>query len=155
MERGITETTEAEPAWMDVLALADVEVSSADEQFPMTQALAHAPSIGWRAAEPGPQLLRLRFREPQRITRVRIDIVDRVSERSQEISLWARSTGADLREIVRQQFTFSPAGSTEEIEDFRVALEAVTVLELRMDPDRSHTPSDAQMFAVLRSLWLA
>ena len=144
-----------EVAWLDVLGLAEIEVSSEDELFPVTQALGHALTMGWRSAEPGPQVLRLLFRTPQRISRVWIDIADRVSERSQEMSLWAKTAGGEMREVARQQFTFSPAGSTEEVEDFQVALDGVTVLELRLDPDRSHDPADAQMFAVLKSFWIA
>ena len=155
MQRDLDGTNDGEPAWVDVLGLAQVEVSSEDEQCPVTQALSHAPMMGWRAAEPGPQVVRLRFAAPQRVARVWIHIVDRVSERSQELSLWAASAGSELREVRRQQFTFSPGGSTEEVEDFRVALDAVTVIELRLDPDRSHTPAEAQMFAVLKSFWLA
>jgi hypothetical protein len=37
------------------------------------------------------------------------------------------------REIVRQQWTFSPGGSTHETEDYRVDL-WVTVLELTISP---------------------
>jgi hypothetical protein len=36
---------------------------------------------------------------------------------------------------LRQQWNFSPAGSTIEIEDYAVSLEAVSALELRIRPD--------------------
>ena len=45
------------------------------------------------------------------------------------------STGAQPREIVRQQWNFSPAGSTAEIEDHMVELADVSVLELTIHPD--------------------
>ena len=41
-----------------------------------------------------------------------------------------------LKEIVRQQWNFSPDGSTIELEDYVVDLKAVSILELTMDPDR-------------------
>jgi hypothetical protein len=40
-----------------------------------------------------------------------------------------------LGEIVRQQWTFNPQGSTREVEDYRVNLSQVSVLELALKPD--------------------
>ena len=40
-----------------------------------------------------------------------------------------------MREIVRQQWNFSPPGSTTEIEDYAVSLDAASVLELAIVPD--------------------
>ena len=36
---------------------------------------------------------------------------------------------------MRQQYNFSPLGATREMEDYRVALDGVTVLELTILPD--------------------
>jgi hypothetical protein len=44
-------------------------------------------------------------------------------------------------EIVRQQWTFSPHGSTSEVEDFQVNLDSVSILELALKPDM--TPETA------------
>ena len=52
------------------------------------------------------------------------------------------------REIVRQQWTFSPTGSTQEIEDYAVELESVTKLELVIDPDRGRGQSLATLNAL-------
>ena len=41
---------------------------------------------------------------------------------------------ADI-EIVRQQWHFSPGGSTFETEDYQVDLPGLSVLELSLDPD--------------------
>ena len=71
---------------------------------------------------------------------------------------WTESdlgVAGELREVVRQQFTFSPGGSTEETEDFTVSLDGVTVMELKIDPDRSHDPKQSQSYASLQSLRLA
>jgi hypothetical protein len=56
---------------------------------------------------------------------------------------------------VRQQWSFSPHGSTEEIEDYTVNLSGITTLEVRIDPDRSHDPKQSQNYASLQSLKLA
>ena len=59
--------------------------------------------------------------------------------RTQEFALrWLAEGGEHHREIVRQQYTFSPPGMTKkEIEDYRVELSGVTELELRIVPDIS------------------
>jgi hypothetical protein len=40
-----------------------------------------------------------------------------------------------LREIVRQQWNFSPPHTTTEVEEYRVELLDVTVLEMTITPD--------------------
>jgi hypothetical protein len=57
-------------------------------------------------------------------------------ERTQEFTLrWAPAADGSTREIVRQQWNFSPTGSTTEIEDYVVDLDGVSVLELAIQPD--------------------
>jgi hypothetical protein len=51
---------------------------------------------------------------------------------------------------VRQQWTFSPTGSTQEIEDSAVELKSVTKLELVIDPDRGR----GRILATLNTLRL-
>ena len=59
-------------------------------------------------------------------------------ERTQEYALrWSSDGGQSFREIVRQQWNFSPQGSTSESEDHRVELSDVTILELIIIPDTS------------------
>jgi Anaphase-promoting complex, subunit 10 (APC10) len=140
--------------WRDLERIARVEISSEDPQFPIEHALGKSETTGWRAAGTGPQLIRLHFDEPQAIKRIHVHFVERSAERSQEFAVYA-GTGAELKEIVRQQWSFSPHGSTEEIEDFSVNLSGVTTLEVRIDPDRSHDPKQSQTYASLQSLKLA
>jgi hypothetical protein len=80
--------------------------------------------------------------------------VDQESERSQELSLTATLEDGP-REVVRQQWNFSPNGTTEELEDYRVELKGVTALELKIDPDRSHDPRQSRHVASLKWLRLA
>jgi hypothetical protein len=140
--------------WRELERIARVEITSEDEAFPIEHALVQTPTTGWRAAETGPQLIRLHFDEPLTIRRIQLRFVESAAERSQEFAIFAGS-GTELREVVRQQFSFSPGGSTEEIEDYTVALDGVTVLELKIDPDRSHDPKLSQNYASLQSLRLA
>ena len=60
------------------------------------------------------------------------------TERTHEYVLrWSPDSGQSFREIVRQQWNFSPQGTTSETEDYHVELPAVTVLELSIIPDIS------------------
>lgn len=140
--------------WRDLERIARVEITSEDEAFPIEHALGKTETTGWRAAGTGPQIIRLHFDEPLTIHRIHLHFIERSTERSQEFAIFAGS-GTELREVVRQQFTFSPGGSTEETEDFTVSLDGVTVMELKIDPDRSHDPKQSQSYASLQSLRLA
>jgi hypothetical protein len=140
--------------WRDLERIARVEISSEDPQFPIEHALGKKVTTGWRAAETGPQLIRLHFDEPMNIKRLQLHFVDKAAERSQEFAVYAGS-GAELKEVVRQQWSFSPHGSTEEIEDYTVNLSGITTLEVRIDPDRSHDPKQSRHYASLQSLKLA
>jgi hypothetical protein len=58
--------------------------------------------------------------------------------RSQEFVLrWSPTADAPFQDIVRQQYQFSPSGATQEIEEYRVELEDVAVLELTIIPNLS------------------
>jgi hypothetical protein len=138
-------------AWLDLEKLVQVEISSEDASFPIEGALGATATTGWRAATTGPQLIRLRFDEPQKIRRIQLHVIERSAERSQELAIFAEMDGG-RREVVRQQFSFSPGGSTEEIEDYSVELNGVTALELKIDPDRSHDPKQSWSHASLQSL---
>ena len=151
------ETSQSEnegATWLSVETAARVEVSSEDGRFPVENALVLQNTDGWRAAVTGPQTLRLVFDRPQTLSRIHIKIVERAAERSQEMTLRAGSRPDDLREIVRQQFTFSPSGTTEETEDYAVTLNNILIVELKIDPDRSHDPKASTNYASIAALRL-
>jgi hypothetical protein len=57
-------------------------------------------------------------------------------ERTQEFLLrWSADSGQSYREIARQQYNFSPPGTTQELEDYAVELHGLTTLELIIVPD--------------------
>jgi hypothetical protein len=123
------------PAWMDLEQIAHVAVTSEDPAHPIECAF-RAESPGWRAGGRGEQTIRLIFDPPQRLTRVWVRFVETEIERTQEFLLrwWPEKDGL-AREIVRQQFSFSPEGATTETEDFHVHADAVRILELTINPD--------------------
>jgi hypothetical protein len=67
-------------------------------------------------------------------------------ERTQQFVLrWSPDGGQSYREIVRQQYNFSPPGSSSECEDYDVQLDRVTALELTIVPDISGAPVCASL----------
>lgn len=128
----------SDAAWLDVESKAAVEITSEDPTRPIESAIRLGVEAGWRAADPGPQVIRLLFNQPQRISHVRLKFTERERERTQEFVLsWAQDGGRPFEEIVRQQWNFSPKGSTEELEDYRVNLDGAAILELKVNPDVS------------------
>ena len=146
------ETTSLDQDWLNMEGLAEVEITSEDAAHPIESALLPGRASGWRAAGPGKQTIRLLFANPQRLRRIRLNFVEPRTERTQEYVLrWLPDGGQSYREIVRQQWNFSPQGATSETEDLHVELSAVTVLELSIIPDIS----GGNAFASLAQLRLA
>jgi hypothetical protein len=114
-----------------------VEVTSEENGFPIESALLGVKG-GWRAANSGTQTIRLIFEEPQKLRRIWLVFEDSENPRTQEFVLRCSSdSGISFREIVRQQWNFSPPESVREVEDYAVELSAVTALELIIVPDKS------------------
>lgn len=133
---GCHDSVPAEADWFDLERIATLEVSSEDPDHPIENALLPTGDSPWRAAGPGSQTIRILFDEPQRLHRIRVRFVEPAAARTQELVVsWAGDRAKSFREVVRQQWNFSPIGSTEELEDWNVDLADVTALELRIKPD--------------------
>jgi hypothetical protein len=133
------ETAASEEGWLNLDDLVEVEVTSESPAYPIESALLPGRGPGWRAGGPGRQTIRLFFARPQALRRIRLNFVEPLAERTQEYVLCCSSDGAQsFQEIVRQQWNFSPQGSTSETEEFDVDLRGVTVLELSIVPDIGH-----------------
>jgi len=125
-------------SWIDLQYMAQVELTSEDSAHPIEAALIHSFGSGWRAAQGGEQTIRFLFDEPQRVRRIQLLFQEDQQPRTQEFVLrWSPDAGQSYREIVRQQYNFSPPGMTREFEDYAVDLVGVTALELRIVPDIS------------------
>jgi len=136
----------ANQQWLNLEALADVEVSSEDATHPIESALIPSTGSGWRAEQPGPQTVRLLFHEPQRIKRLNLLFQENEQERTQQFVLrWSSDAGQSYREIVRQQYNFSPPDTTSECEDYTVEFDGLTTLELNIIPDISRGTARASL----------
>ena len=139
-KRLITRTTESirtrGEAWLDVERAAVVEVTSEDKDFPVESAFVSGDTPGWRAAAPGTQTIRLIFDQPQRLRCISLVFEESETPRTQEFVLrWSPESGGSLREVVRQQWNFSPPESIRESEEYRVELSNVTLVELVIKPN--------------------
>lgn len=136
--------------WLNLGSSVQVELTSEDAEFPVESGLLPGSPLGWRAAQPGPQSVRLVFDRPQKIRRLYLQFHETELARTQQFLLqWSSDGGRSYREIVRQQYNFSPPETTEESEDYTVDLEGVTHLELNIVPDISGGPARAS-FAQFR-----
>ena len=122
--------------WLNLDTIAQVEVTSEEMAHPIESGLLPDSESGWEAAQPGPQTVRLLFEQPQRIKRVHLEFHEYQAARTQEFVLcWSSDGGRSYREIVRQQYNFSPPETTAEREDYSVDLDGVTNLELTIIPE--------------------
>lgn len=124
--------------WLDLENLAQVELTSEDAEHPIESALKMNTASGWRAQHPGKQTIRLLFDKPHSIKHIQLLFQEDERARTQEFSLhWSPGGGVSYREVVRQQYNFSPPDVNRELEDYAVDLEALTMLELSITPDIS------------------
>ena len=135
MRKQIVERNPGSVPWLDLVSIARVEITSEDPAHPFESALT---GTGWRASGPGEQVIRLIFDTPMRLRRVRLVFREESVARTQEFVLrWASPGEASYRDIVRQQYNFTPPGTTLEEEEYTMDLLTVAILELRIVPNIS------------------
>jgi hypothetical protein len=134
---GESQSLEGELSIPDV---ATVQVTSEEANHPIDNAFDHNRGPGgtrWIAAEPGEQTLTLVFDRPQTIRKIGIEIEELVVSRTQELSMSVSADGGrTYRELVRQEFNFSPPGATFERELWSASAVAATHLRLEIKPDK-------------------
>lgn len=122
--------------WLDLEQTALVEVSSEAEGYPIEGALLKDAQRGWRADEPGIQTIRLLFDHPQTIRVIRILFQEEERARTQEFVLrWLSQHAGAWKDVVRQQWNFSPPTAQTECEEYNVDLPSAAALELSIRPD--------------------
>lgn len=129
-------TERSDGVWLDLERTAEVEVTSEAPSHPVEAALIPGQPDGWHADRPGPQSLRLIFPASPTLTRVRLVFEEHQHTRTQQFVLRvAGSPQGPWREVVRQQFNFSPSGSVREEETYHLDGSPVAALELVINPD--------------------
>jgi hypothetical protein len=128
----------SEARWFDLEELAQIEVTSEDPKHPVEGALVLGDDRGWRAGQASPQTIRILFDRPVSVRRMSLSFIEPELTRTQEFVIrWSADGGRSFRDVVRQQWNFTPTGSAREAEDYRVELSDVTVLELTIVPNIS------------------
>lgn len=122
-------------SWLDLERAAVVEFTSEDREYPIESAFISGNARGWRAAAAGVQTIRLIFDPPQNLTCISLLFEENETARTQEFVLRWSANGEETKDIVRQQWNFSPPDMVREVEEYRVQLSAVTVLTLVINPD--------------------
>jgi hypothetical protein len=73
-------------------------------------------------------MIRLVFDQPQRVRHISLVFEENEIARTQEFVLrWSPDGGRSVKEIVRQQWNFSPPETIREVEEYQVELSGVTV----------------------------
>jgi hypothetical protein len=120
--------------------VATIQVTSEEANHPIDNVFDHNRGRGgtrWIAAEPGEQTMILVFDRPQTIRKIGVEIEELAVSRTQELSISLSSDGGrTYQELVRQEFNFSPPGTTFERELWAASGVAATHLRLEIKPDK-------------------
>jgi hypothetical protein len=144
----LIEPTDVKPEhpWLRLEDISQVELTSEATAYPIEDALISGGECGWRADQPGEQIIRIVFDHPQNIHRIWLSFKEPDIQRSQEFVLrYSSDRGASYKDIARQQWNFSPTGAIREVEDYKVDLQGVTTVELRIVPDTSGGDAHASL----------
>lgn len=103
-------------------------------------------STRWIAEQPGDQTVVLAFDRARDIQTLSLEIEEKEVSRTQELTLsTSRDGGQTYREVLRQEFNFSPSGTTFEHEEWRLAAEGITNVRVWIRPDKGGKPYCASM----------
>ena len=138
---------------IDIAAAATVLVTSESPEHPVDHAFDDRRGPGesrWVAGAPGEQTLILAFDSPQAIRRIVLEVEEPEVSRTQELQLALSCDGGQTyRELLRQEYNFSPPVMTFEREDWAVSVDAVTHLRLWIKPDKGGKPSRATLTSLV------
>src|SRR5260370_4770059 len=89
----------------------------------------------WIAEQSGEQTLILAFDTPQTIRKILVEIDEPEISRTQEMAVSiSRDGGQTYRELIRQEYNFSPPGTTLGHEEWTITADAISHLQLRIKP---------------------
>ena len=127
-----------------IAAIATVWVTSEAADAPIDHLFDQNRGPGgsrWVAAEPGEQRLILAFDTPQTLSTISLEVEEPEVSRTHVLCVSVSSDGGQTyRELRRQEYTFSPPGTTYEREVWAVMVEGATHLQLVITPDKGGTP---------------
>jgi hypothetical protein len=113
LRHDIRPATSSSNEWFGVDAIAEIGVTSEAAAAPVENVLYPDREVGWRAGEPGSQIIRITFGGPTNIGRIQLAFSEPQFARTPEFTLHCVIAGGERREVIRQQWTFSPRVSTD------------------------------------------
>jgi hypothetical protein len=127
---------------IDIARCATVSYSSEDPAHPVEHLLDGQSGPGatrWMSARPDTiEHLVVEFDQPQTISRLMYEVEEATRERTQEVRVEISEDGAHTyRQILVQEYDFSPRGATYQREEQRFDLHGVTHLRLTIVPNKS------------------
>jgi hypothetical protein len=124
----------------DITAIATVLVTSEDPDHPIDHVFDGQRGPGasrWIAAQSGEQRVILAFDAPQTIQKLCVEINEPDVSRTQEMDVSiSTDAGRTYREVLRQEYTFSPPATSHEREEWTLNADGVSHLQLRIKPDK-------------------
>ena len=126
---------------IDTVGCATVSYSSEDPAHPVEHMLGGQSGPGathWMSARPDTiEHIVLEFDRPQTISRLVYEVEEARRERTQEVRVEVSEDGArTYRQILVQEYNFSPRGATYQREEQRLDLDRVTHLRLAIVPNK-------------------
>jgi len=127
---------------IDIAGCATIAYSSEDPAHPVEHMLDGRNSPGatyWVSARPDVvEHIVIEFDRPQPIARLVYEVEETLQERTQEVRFEVSEDGAQsYRQILVQEYNFSPRGATYQREEQRFNLRQVTHLRLTLAPNKS------------------
>ena len=132
---------------LDLINNAEVIFTSESEGHPIDNLVDGSRGRGssqWIAGTSGQQVLIFNFDTPQHIAEIVYEIEETKDTRTQEILLALKDccaeasgdAGEKYRELVRQEYNFSPSGSTFQKEIVTVNIPGTTSIKMTIKPDK-------------------
>ena len=127
---------------VDIASCATIAYSSEDPAHPVEHLLDGRSGPGatrWISARPDViEQIVVEFDQPQTISRLMYEVEEAVRERTQEVRVEVSEDGGrTYRQILVQEYTFSPRGATYQREEQRLNLHQVSHLRLMIVPSKS------------------
>jgi hypothetical protein len=129
------------PGEIDIASHATLVYSSEDPDHPLEHLIDGDCGRGatrWASARPNTtERIVLEFDQAQRISRLVYEVEECWQPRTQEVRVEVSSDhGHAYRQVLAQEYTFSPQGATFQHEDLRLDLPAITHLSLTIVPNK-------------------
>jgi F5/8 type C domain len=124
---------------IDLRTVASFSYSAEDALHPLENILDDRSGPGgtyWASdRENTAEQIELRFEAPQTLSRMTYEVEEGGTERTQEVCVEVSDdSGVTFRAVLRQQFNFSPGGTTFQREDIHLRESGVTHLRLTITP---------------------